>query len=162
MTSVSVANTNFEDYRIVRLDRCAVFVSLAQSMSITEQDALQILHQSFELTRHRHYVVLFDVSLIRSVSPGARRVFSSARNILAAAMLGSTPMDRVLSAPYEHAVYPCRYFTDTTEALLWLRLMHDELCQDPVEHTLSLTIDLDPFRSSTAGTLPTIGYRRVP
>lgn len=157
MTSVSAANTNFENYRIVRLDRCAVFVSLAQPMSITEQDALQILHQSFELTHHRHYVVLFDVSLIQNVAPGARRVFSSARNILAAAMLGITPMDRMLSAPYEHGVYPCQYFIDKNEALSWLRLMHDHLCQDPVEHTLSLTIDLDPFRSSSVGIIPTTG-----
>ena len=56
-------------------------------------------------------------------------------------------MDRMISAPYEHAAYPSEYFTDQDEALRWLRLMHDRLCQDPVEHTLSLTIDLDPFRS---------------
>ncbi|MHA7188906.1 DUF7793 family protein [Arthrobacter sp. MDT2-16] len=147
MTSISAANTNFRDYRIVRLDRCAVFVSLARPMCITEEDALRILHESFELTQHRQYVVLVDVSMTIDVSPEARRVFSSARNILVAAMLGSTPMDRMLSAPYEHAVYPCEYFTDKDEALLWLRLMHDTLCQDPVEHTLSLTIDLDPFRT---------------
>ena len=146
MTSVSAANTNFMDYRIVRLDRCAVFVSMAQPMAITEQDALHILQESFELTQHRQYVVLVDVSMTVDVSPEARRVFSSARNILVAAMLGSTPMDRMLAAPYEHAVYPSEYFTDKNEALQWLRLMHDALCQDPVDHTLSLTIDLDPFR----------------
>jgi hypothetical protein len=148
MTSVSAANISFEDYRIVRLDRCAVFVSMARPMSLTEQDALMILHRSFELTQHRQYVVLVDVSLTIDVSPEARRVLSSARNILGAAMLGSTPMDRVLSAPYEHAVYPSEYFTDKVEAMRWLRSMHDELCRDPVEHSLSLTIDLDPFRSS--------------
>ncbi|MEG9250069.1 hypothetical protein V6S67_18420 [Arthrobacter sp. Soc17.1.1.1] len=146
MTSVSASTTNAEDYRIVRLDRCAVFVSMARPMSITEQDALQILHNSFELTQHRQYAVLVDVGLVNDVTPAARRVFSSARNILVAAMLGSSSMDRVLAAPYEHAVYPSEYFTDKDEALLWLRLMHDRLCQDPVKHTLSLTIDLDPFR----------------
>lgn len=147
MTSVSAANTSFENYRIVRLDRCAVFVSMAQPMSITEQDALEILQKSFELTQHRQYALLMDMSMILNVSPEARRVFSSARNILVAAMVGRTPMDRMLSAPYEHATYPSEYFTDKDEALQWLRLMHDMLCQDPVEHTLSLTIDLDPFRT---------------
>lgn len=147
MTSVSAANTSFEDYRIVRLDRCAVFVSMAQPTSITEQDALQILQKSFELTQHRQYALLMDMSMTVDVSPGARRIFSSARNILVAAMLGRTPMDRMLSAPYEHAVYPCEYFSNKDEALQWLRLMHDMLCQDPIEHTLSLTIDLDPFRA---------------
>ena len=147
MTSISAANTNFDDYRIVRLDRCAIFVSMARPISITEQDALQILHDSFELTQHRQYVVLVDMSMVHAVSPEARTVFSSARNILVAAMLGSTPMDRMLSAPYENAVYPSEYFTDIDEALRWLRLLHERLCQDPVEHTLSLTTDLDPFRS---------------
>lgn len=147
MTSVSATTTNAEDYRIVRLDRCAVFVSMTRPMSITKQDALRVLHESFELTQHRQYAVLVDVSMVHDVTPAARRVFSSARNILVAAMLGSSPMDRMLSAPYEHAVYPSQYFTDEHEALLWLRLMHDRPCQDPVEHTLSLTIDLDPFRS---------------
>ncbi|BBE24503.1 hypothetical protein MN0502_33860 (plasmid) [Arthrobacter sp. MN05-02] len=147
MTSVSAANTSFENYRIVRLDRCAVFVSMAQPMTITEQDALEILQKSFELTQHRQYALLVDMSMTLNISPEARRVFSSARNILVAAMLGSTPMDRMLSAPYEHAIYPSEYFTDKDEALRWLRLMHDMLCQDPVEHTLSLTIDLDPFRN---------------
>jgi hypothetical protein len=147
MTSVSAANTNFEDYRIIRIDRCAVFVSMARPMFITEQDALTILRESFELTQHRQYAVLVDVNMVSGTSPEARRVFSSARNILVAAMLGNTPMDRVLSAPYEHALYPSQYFTDKDEALRWLRDMHDRLCKDPVEHSLSLTIDLDPFRS---------------
>lgn len=147
MTSVSAANTSFENYRIVRLDRCAVFVSMGQPMSITEQDALNILHESFELTQHRQYALLIDMSMTLNVSPEARRVFSSARNILVAAMLGSTPMDRMLAAPYEQAIYPSEYFTDKDEALRWLRLMHEMPCQDPVEHTLSLTIDLDPFRT---------------
>lgn len=154
MTSVSAANTNFKNYRMVRLDRCAVFISMARPTSITEQDAVKLLHDSFELTQHRQYALLVDVSLTIDVSPEARRVLSSARNVLVAAMLGSTAMDRMLSAPYERAVYPSQYFTDKDEALQWLRVMHDRLCQDPVEHTLSLTIDLDPFRQRPRRTSP--------
>ena len=146
MTSVSVAKTSCEHCRVIRLDRCAVFISIARPISLSEQDALRILYDSFELTRHRQYVVLIDMSTVRDVTPAARRVFSSARNILVAAMLGESPMDRVLSASYEQAVFPSEYFTDKDEALQWLRFMHDRLCQDPVPHTLSLTIDLDPFR----------------
>ena len=147
MTSVSAANVSFGNYKIVRLDRCAVFVSMTRPISLTEQDARMILHRSFELTQHRKYAALVAMSLTIDVSPEARRVLCSARNILVAAMHDSTPMDRVLAAPYEHAVYPAEYFTDKDEALQWLRLMHDKLCQDPVEHILSLTIDLDPFRA---------------
>lgn len=54
-------------------------------------------------------------------------------------------MDRMLSAPYEDAVYPSEYFTDKGTAVQWLNLMHDLMCEDPVEHTMSLTVDLDPF-----------------
>lgn len=147
MTSVSVAVSSFENYRIVRLDRCGVFVAMTRPTSVSEQHALGILHDSFELTQHRQYVVLVDMNMVSEVSPEARRALSSARNILVAAMLGSSPMDRFLAAPYEDALYPCEYFTDKTEALQWLRLLHDKLCQDPVEHTLSLTTDLDPFRA---------------
>jgi hypothetical protein len=157
MTSLSATTSNSGDYRIVRLDRCAIFVSCTRPVSIGEEDALRILHASFELTKHRQYVVLVDMALVKDVTPEARRVLSSARNILAAAMLGSSPMDRMLSAPYEHAVYPSAYFTDATEALRWLRLLHDRLCQDPVEHTMSLTVDLDPFRGRPRSATHTAG-----
>ncbi|MHA7145320.1 DUF7793 family protein [Arthrobacter sp. TmT3-37] len=135
-----------DDFRVTKIDRCAVSVCLQRPLSITEADAVAILQRSFEVTDHRKYVVLVDMALISDVSPAARRVFCSARNILAAAMLGHGPMDRMLSAPYEHAVYPSEYFTDQETAQQWLSLMHDLVCTDPVEHTMSLTIDLDPFR----------------
>lgn len=135
-----------DDYRIDRLERCAVSVSARRPVRITESDALQILETSFNATGHRPYVVLVDMAMVLDVSPDARRVLSSARNVLATAMLGHSPMDRMLSAPYEHAVYPCEYFTSELTALEWLCLMHDLLCGDPVEHTMSLTVDLDPFR----------------
>ncbi|MBG6215583.1 hypothetical protein IWX75_000020 [Arthrobacter sp. CAN_A6] len=70
-------------------------------------------------------------------------------------MLGSGPMDRVLSAAYEHAVYPTEYVTDKSTARQWLNLMHDVLCPEPVEHTMSRTVDLDPFRTRERSNLPT-------
>lgn len=152
MTSASATVSCTGEYRIVRLDRCAVFVVWAQPAIVNEQHALEILQDCFELTQHRQYVVLVDLTMVREVSPEARRIFCSARNILVAGMLGNGPMDRVLAAPYEDAIYPSEYFTDESEALLWLRLLHDSLCRDPVEHTLTLTIDLDPFRSRSRRT----------
>ena len=144
-----------DDFDVARIDRCAVSVRLRRPLSITEPDAVVILQRSFELTDHRKYVVLMDMAMISDVSPAARRVFCSARNILATAMLGHSPMDRMLSAPYAHAVYPSEYFTDQNTALQWLSLMHDLVCTEPVEHTMSLTIDLDPFRPRPRNTLHT-------
>lgn len=113
---------------------------------VTTRDALQILHDSFTATDHRPYVVLVDMANVVDMSSDARQVFSSARNVLAAAMIGHSPLEQVLSAPFEKAVYPCEYFTDHQTAREWLSLMHDLLCGDPVEHTMSLTVDFDPFR----------------
>ena len=135
-----------DDYRIDRLERCAISVAMRRPVHITGTDALRILQTSFDLTGHRPYVVLVDTALVLGITPEARRNLSSARNVLATAMLGHSPMDRVLSAPYEHAVYPCEYFTEHQSALDWLCLIHDLLCGDPVEHTMTLTVDLDPFR----------------
>ncbi|MFJ6002293.1 hypothetical protein [Arthrobacter sp. NPDC092385] len=133
------------EFSIRRIDRCAVAVSPLANVSVTADHALAILEQSFELTEHRQYVVLVDVRMVDDVSPEARRIFMAARHVLAAAMLGRGPMDRMLSAPYEGAVYPSEFFTDQGAAMKWLNLIHDLVCEDPIEHTMSLTVDLDPF-----------------
>ncbi|WDF34668.1 hypothetical protein PTW37_07180 [Arthrobacter agilis] len=133
-----------------RLERCAVLLRVDQGSVITEGDAVEILRQSFDLTGNRQYVLLFELGRVRSISPGARRVLTAARNILACALVGAEPMDRMLSAPYEQAAYPAEYFTERSTALEWLALMHDILCADPVEHTMSLTVDHDPFQRRRA------------
>ncbi|WP_459313306.1 DUF7793 family protein [Arthrobacter sp. MDT2-2] len=94
-----------------------MFVVMRRPVRITEADALQILQRSFDATGHRQYVVLVDMNMVLDVSPEARRILTSARNVLAAALLGHTPIDRVLSAPYEDAVYPSKFFIDHQSAL---------------------------------------------
>lgn len=139
MASANTTTISFKHYRITRLDQCVVFVSMTGPLPITEDDAHTILHHSSEVTQHRHYVVLVDVSLVNKISSEARHVFASAPSILAAAMIGSTPMDRVLAAPYKLTPTPSEYFTDKDEALRWLGLMHGQLCRNPVDHTMSPT-----------------------
>ncbi|MHA7189301.1 DUF7793 family protein [Arthrobacter sp. MDT2-16] len=137
----------FDDrFDVVRFARCAVSVRARKNVSISKMDALMILRRSFELTDNRQYVVLLVVDNIMDITADARHVLSSSRNILAAAMLGQGAMDEVLAAPYLRAVYPGEYFTDEVMALRWLAVMHDLVCADPVPHTQSLTVDLDPFR----------------
>lgn len=132
-------------FHLARLDRCAVLLRLGPDTAITESHAIEILEQCFALTGRRQYVLYVELNRVSSISYGARRTLTSARDILACALVGEGPMDRVLSIPYEHAVYPSEYFTEHSAALEWLAMMHDVLCADPVEHTMSLTVDLDPF-----------------
>lgn len=135
-----------ERFSVRKLDRCAVHVQPLVPVSMTEEDARAILHASFAATGHRQYVMLMEMESVDSMSAGARTALLSARNVLAAAMLGAGPMDRMLSAPFEGARYPAEYFVSLQDAARWLMLMHDLLCADPVDHELSLTTDLDPFR----------------
>jgi hypothetical protein len=132
-------------YEISRLERCAVVVRAREPVSVTEADALLILRRGFEVTDHRPYVVFVDMNDVVGILPEARRVFIAARHVLAAAMLGSTPVDRIMAAAYARASYPVEYFEDRTAAADWLALMHDLVCADPVPHTMSLTVDRDPF-----------------
>lgn len=135
------------DFIVERIDLCAVRVSPTHHVAVTEKHALAILEASFKLTGHRPYVMLVDMALVDDVSRTARRVLMSARHVLAAAMLGRKPMDRMLSAPYEDAVYPAEYFTDKETAGQWLNLIHDLVCEDPIKHTMSLTVDLEPLKA---------------
>ncbi|RJT74872.1 hypothetical protein D6T63_18295 [Arthrobacter cheniae] len=135
------------DFIVERIDLCVIRVSPTRHVAVTEEHALAILERSFQLTGHRPYVMLIDMGLVNDVSPTARRVLMSARHIRAAAMLGRTPMDRMLAAPYEDAVYPAKYFTDKQTAGQWLKLIHDLVCEDPIEHTISLTVDLEPLKA---------------
>lgn len=155
---MSSSSSAVPEFVVERVDRCAVLVSPVSHVAVTGEHALAILERSFELTGHRQYVVLVQMGLVDDVSPEARKTFMSARHVLAAAMLGSEPMDRMLSAPYENAMYPAEYFTDKHTAVQWLNLMHDLLCEDPVERTMSLTVNLDPFKiRSRIGTQPQSG-----
>ncbi|KNC18927.1 hypothetical protein AC792_09505 [Arthrobacter sp. RIT-PI-e] len=141
MTDPETATT----FQLERLDRCAVLLRPGRDARITEADAVEILQRSFALTGRRQYVLHFDLRRVSRISAGARRTFASARDVLACALVGARPMDRMLAVPYEQAAYPSQYFTDPRAALEWLAMMHDVLCADPVEHTMSLTVDVDPF-----------------
>jgi hypothetical protein len=132
-------------FRLTRLARCAVRLRLGQDSVISESDAIAILQQCFDLTGRRQYVLYFELDKVSCISSGARRVLTTARDVLACAMVGAEPMDRMLAVPYEQADYPSEYFTERSAALEWLSLMHDILCADPVEHAMSLTVERDPF-----------------
>ena len=68
--------------------------------------------------------VLMDVTDVASVSRAARAVFSNVSTVAAWALLGRTPVDRILA----HFILggdfksgPASYFTSEREALKWLK-----------------------------------------
>lgn len=68
--------------------------------------------------------VLMDVTDVASVSRAARAVFSDVGTVAAWALLGRTPVDRILAhfilgGDFKSA--PARYFTSEPEALDWLK-----------------------------------------
>lgn len=87
---------------------------------VQEADARDVLELSLILVDRAPYVILVDMRQIVSVSAGAREGFSSEEMVLAAAMLGQTPVDRVIAASVQQSVHKVRFFTDEHEALAWL------------------------------------------
>jgi hypothetical protein len=68
--------------------------------------------------------VLMDLTNVASVSRGARAVFASLTTAAAWALLGQTPVDRILA----HFILgggfksgPASYFTSEAEAITWLK-----------------------------------------
>lgn len=92
----------------------------APGTEVRTEDADDVLERSLLVVDRVPYAILVDMRNIRSLDAGARASFAADRNVLAAAMLGSTPMDRVLAASAEQALHPARYFTVEALALSWL------------------------------------------
>lgn len=87
---------------------------------VFEADARDVLEQSLSLVDHVPYAILVDMRQIASLSTGAREAFSSETVVLAAAMLGHTPVDRVIAASVQQSAHEVRFFTVEHEALTWL------------------------------------------
>lgn len=67
--------------------------------------------------------LLINMATTRSVSRGARTVFSQPCDASAIALLGSSPVDRVLANFFlgvNAAPVPTRFFTDRDAAVAWL------------------------------------------
>lgn len=68
--------------------------------------------------------VLLDLTGVASVSRAARAVFGDVSSVVAWALHGQTPVDRILAHFLLGAEFksgPARYFTSETEALSWLK-----------------------------------------
>ena len=98
-------------------------ITLRPSARITEEDGQRTREELLALTGGTRGGVLLEITGVGSVSREAISVYSSAVTVSAFAILGSTPVDRVIA----HGLLglplpacPSEYFTDEDEALNWL------------------------------------------
>ena len=77
-----------------------------------------------QLAGARKLPMLLVLTGVEAITRGARSVFNSAESMLAVAVLGASPVDRVIANfLLGGAVQPCptRYFSTEQEALAWLK-----------------------------------------
>lgn len=101
-------------------------ITLRPGGRITKEDGTLIRERFLALTRGAGSAVLLQITGVESVSRDAVRFFSEAATITAFAILGTTPVDRVI-AHGRHGLptpqCPSRYFSDEQEAQTWLRAL---------------------------------------
>lgn len=99
-------------------------ITLRPNARITEADGLRTKEQLLALTGGAPGGVLLEITGVGSVSREAIGVYSGAVTVTAFAILGGTPVDRViahglLGLPLPNC--PSEYFTDLDQARSWLR-----------------------------------------
>ncbi|MHA7192078.1 DUF7793 family protein [Arthrobacter sp. MDT2-16] len=106
--------------RIATLYPALVRLTWAPDTRISTHDAHDVLQRSAALVNNVPYSILIDMCGINTMTLNARATFASDSRVLAAAFLGSGPMDRVLAAGYAQGHHPTQFFTSEFEAITWL------------------------------------------
>lgn len=101
-------------------------ITLRAGGRITADDGILVRDSYGALTGGAGAAILLQITGVESVSRDAVRFFSEAVTVRAYAVLGTTPVDRIIAhgrrglpAPQ----CPTRYFTEEHEALDWLRTL---------------------------------------
>lgn len=91
---------------------------------IKVDDARDVMARVNEACENEQYPMLVDMSAVGSVSREARAVWSIPCSASRIALLGKSPVDRVLANFFLGVhVPPCptRFFTSRSDAMLWLK-----------------------------------------
>ena len=91
---------------------------------VTESMAAEVSEKVQRLAGPHRLPMLLTLTGVDSISRGARDVFSAARELSAVAVIGMSPVDRVIANfLLGGEVQPCptRYFSRETEAREWLK-----------------------------------------
>lgn len=106
----------------------AVKAVLPRGADLNETAAAQLYRRLGELAGDRRVAVVLELSGVKSVNRAARAAYAAIPSVSAWAILGETPVDRLLGhflLGGEFSSVPARYFTAENDALDWLsRLDH--------------------------------------
>ncbi|WP_035781806.1 DUF7793 family protein [Arthrobacter sp. H14] len=95
----------------------------ARGIAITEEAAQTAMDKVNELCAGIRRPMLVDMATTASVSRGARAVFGKPCSASKIALLGASPVDRVIAnfvLGISHLPCPTRFFTSEPEATQWL------------------------------------------
>lgn len=95
----------------------------ARDASITEADAEAAMDQVNVLSGENRHPMLVDMATTSDVSRGARAVFGRPCQASRIALLGASPVDRVLANFFlglNRLPCPTRFFTSEADAISWL------------------------------------------
>lgn len=95
-----------------------------RAVSISEADAEAAMRGVNELCGDLRHPMLVDMATTAQVSRGARAVFGKPCQASRIALLGSSPVDKVLAnfiLGINKLPCPTRFFTSRDEAMAWLR-----------------------------------------
>ncbi|WAJ34433.1 hypothetical protein OUO20_05735 [Arthrobacter sp. FX8] len=101
-------------------------ITLRAGSRITEEDAALVRHELLTRSGGADTAVLLQITGVESVSREAVRFFSEAATVTAFAILGNTPVDRVIAHGLRGLLAPgcpSRYFSDEQQALSWLQVL---------------------------------------
>lgn len=93
-------------------------------LAICEDAANAVISAVNQLSNGQPHALLVDMAATASMSRGARRVFARPSLATRVALLGSSPVDRVIANFFlgiHVPAAPTRYFTCVEEAMEWLR-----------------------------------------
>ncbi len=105
------------------LPNLAVRAVLAHGIDLNEAAVAQLCEQIGALAGSRKVAVVLQLTGIASVSRTARAALSTIAPVSSWAVVGATPVDRLLGhilLSAESSSAPARYFTSEREALDWL------------------------------------------
>ena len=100
-----------------------VRIALNPGARMTAEDGAYARKNLLAITGGEPFVVLLQITGVGSVSREAISVYSEAATVKAFAILGSTPVDRVIAhglLGLPRPQCPTQYFTDAQEAMHWL------------------------------------------
>lgn len=122
-----MANSNEANVCVDRVRQGICRITLRPNARITEEDGSRTREELLALTGGARGGVLLEITGVGSVSREAISVYSSAVTVSAFAILGTSPVDRVIA----HGLLglplpacPSQYFTDEAAALDWLETLN--------------------------------------